>query len=187
MPDSIILLSGGIDSATIAWSLRGTHTNALFVDYHQPAGFHELRAATGIAKECGLRLWKMATHVGQLQHMCDGPGVRGPRVVPGRNALLLSIAASFLPQGGTVYIGATADDAKEYSDCRPEFLEALNTAFVAAYGVKVVAPLLTSTKLEVVASLPRDIVTMTWSCYAPRDGQQCGECDACLEVVRGRG
>jgi queuosine biosynthesis protein QueC len=132
----------------------------------------ERGAATALASWFGIeiefrevRLWGHATE--------------GPCIVPGRNAVLLSLAGALAQaQGhGSVVIGCNADDQADYPDCRPGFLRAMQEAL----GSVVRAPLIGMTKREV-ARYARDLgvpVEATWSCYQPRDGGPCGVCAAC--------
>ena len=111
--------------------------------------------------------------------------------VPFRNGLFLSAAAAFaLSVGATkVYYGAHADDAagSAYPDCSEKFAEAMNQAIEEGSGgaVKLVAPLITMTKGEVVhAGLSlKAPYHLTWSCYEGGD-TPCGECATCIDRAR---
>ena len=102
-------------------------------------------------------------------------------VFAGRNAVLLSMAAAVAQARGLscVVIGCNFSDAQRFPDCRPAFIKAMREALSAAYGVTVWAPLLTMTKAQIVAEARERGIPETWTCYAPRDGQQCGECYSC--------
>ena len=122
-------------------------------------------------------------------------GEPGPRVIPGRNLIMLSLAVNYAAFEGVheVWYGPTKDDWEDYPDCRPEFVKQLCALTDDDVDVEVVAPLLNLTKKEVVAravELGVDLDT-TWSCYAangytvrdghhcPTIGSPCGTCNSC--------
>jgi 7-cyano-7-deazaguanine synthase len=109
--------------------------------------------------------------------------------VPGRNAILATIAAAHVP-GGRVVMGCCADDAERFADCRPAFVEALDAVLRLALDVSLEAPLVHLSKTEALR-LARTVrgawsaVALSWSCYAPRDAGarrpvKCGSCLACV-------
>ena len=183
---SLVLCSGGIDSATILWVLAPAGSLAMSVDYGQRAAEAERRAASLLASRTKMEHLHLAVpRIGaQLQSALTGDGrVQVPRetVVPGRNALLISIAVGVAASRGLkrVLIGCNATDASVYPDCRREFVSHLDATYRKAYGVAVQAPLLDLTKSEVVrmarqAGLP---IEETTSCYL---GHACGSCHACV-------
>lgn len=181
--NDVVLLSGGIDSAVcLAQSIeQGATVHAVIVDYGQSHSVETL-AALEIARFYGATARVVTIGPGAF----GGVGVAGeysggPGVVPGRNAVLISLALSAAEQVGAadVIIGCNADDAADYPDCR--------AAFIASWGelsrVRVNAPLIRMTKREVVAEARRLGVPIerTVSCYR---GTVCGECNAC--VLRAR-
>lgn len=184
----LVLLSGGLDSAVLAFDAaqRRTLAGALTIVWGQPMWDREVYAASGIATDLGCRWWRVDAPLSDRQAMRIGAGVEGPRVVPGRNLALISLGVNHAAANGwtEVQIGCNADDARDYSDCRPAFIEAVSTLSAATYGVSVSAPLMTATKRDVVAKaralgVPID---RTWSCYeAPRSLPcvPCGTCNAC--------
>lgn len=108
----------------------------------------------------------------------------GVTVVPNRNMVLISMAASYaLCHGGTaVSWAANADDAEIYPDCRSEFLTHLNRALRICHTrrMEVHAPYIVRTKRKIV-EIGRELdvpFAETWSCYAGGD-EPCGECGAC--------
>lgn len=179
----LVMLSGGVDSQTLASHAieAGLEVSAAFVDYGQPARVPELAAARAWAARthcrlteftvAGLPLGQMATH-------------EGPQVVPGRNAMLVSLGVAAASHGGceVVWIGATADDFADYADCRPAWVEAMSRVAQMATGVRVDAPFSGWTKRQILAraaQLQLDTAAM-WSCYEPRaDLTPCGECASC--------
>lgn len=175
---SVLLLSGGLDSALCLAAYRPSW--ALAVDYGQPHAERELAAARRLATAYTAEL------VVARAAIPSGPTAGDPSMLwPGRNLVLLSLAAALAHQVGAdeVIIGANADDADGYPDCRPEFLAAASTAM----GVRVSAPLLELSKEQIgAAARERGIpLTETWSCYYPTDdGTACDACDACAARVR---
>jgi 7-cyano-7-deazaguanine synthase len=102
-------------------------------------------------------------------------------VFAGRNAVMLAAAAGIAQERGlsSITIGCNFSDAQRFPDCRPRFIRAIGEAFELAYGVEVHAPLLTMTKAQIVAEAKAAGIPETWTCYAPKDGEQCGECYSC--------
>jgi 7-cyano-7-deazaguanine synthase len=206
---AIVLLSGGLDSATAAaWARhRGYRLSALSFDYGQRhrvelAAAHEVAAALGIADHVVLKL-DLAAFGGSA--LVD-PGLPVPKdrsdtaiahgipvtYVPARNTVFLSLALAMAEarSAEAIVLGVNAIDYSGYPDCRPEFLAAF--AEVARLGTKagvegrpieIVAPLVLLSKAEIIAlgiSLGLDY-RLTTSCYDPdADGRPCGRCDSCL-------
>ena len=81
---------------------------------------------------------------------------------------------------GSVAIGCNSSDWLRFPDCRPPFWRAVAQCG-EAYGVKVLAPLVYMSKLDVIeyAAKLNVPIGLTWSCYAPADGEPCGRCLAC--------
>lgn len=109
-------------------------------------------------------------------------------VVPGRNAVMLSaaagLAASHTTDGEPITLVAAvhAGDHFIYHDCRPEFIDAIDTALSAGVGVSVWAPFVAMTKTEIV-KLGHSVgapLHLTWSCYKGGD-KHCGTCGTCVE------
>ncbi len=207
---SVVLLSGGMDSATClaVASRRSSPVHALTFSYGQRHG-REVRSARALA-----RRYRAAAHVvvtlpvGPLlrssltqrgRRLPSGGGRRGAipsTYVPARNTVLLGIALGYAESHGLgeVYFGANAVDYSGYPDCRPEFVRAFNA--LARFAVRspreggirirVVAPLLHRSKAEIVRLGARLGVPwhLTWSCYAG-GSSPCGRCDACRIRARG--
>src|SRR5581483_1452045 len=207
-PRAVVLLSGGMDSATcLALAQRdGFEVVALTVDYGQRhrveiARARELAQARGVRDHrvvrVDLREIGGSALTGTAEVPKDRPAAEiGSQVpvtyVPARNTLFLSLALGLaeVVAAGVIYIGATAVDYSGYPDCRPAFLKAFeNLAKLAtARGlrgepVEIRAPLLALSKGEIARTgvgLGIDY-RMTSSCYDPGDdGSPCGRCDACL-------
>lgn len=168
----VVLLSGGIDSAVVLRMMRDSERRAIGIDYGQAHAI-ELEYAAEIARE--ERVPFQVLNVPAIRKVDDV-------VFAGRNAVLLSVAASYAAASNfdTVAIGCNKTDEERFPDCRRAFIDAMDDALYA-YRVSVVAPLLERSKAEVVA-LARKLgvaIPRTWSCYAPSFGIPCGECLAC--------
>lgn len=188
---TIVLLSGGVDSA-FALARNDGPVEALTVDYGQRHR-REIDAAAAIADhykvrhvvvEVDPRLFRSSlTHIGDVP---DGVAEQPDSTyVPARNTVLLSLAAARAESIGArwVVIGANADDASAYPDCRREYIEAFRDVLIrgTVEHVWVDAPLLGMTKQQILTEAEKIGVPLhlTWSCY--RGGEQpCGRCGACL-------
>lgn len=205
MRRAVVLLSGGLDSATAAaWAqAAGFEVAALSVDYGQRQAC-ELEAARRVAAHMGLgehrllRIDLRAIGGSALTADLDVPKDRqeiGGDVpvtyVPARNAVFLALLTGFAEVLGAsdLVIGVNAQDYSGYPDCRPEFLRAFEE--VARLGTRagaegtrfsVHAPLLHLSKAGIIrlgASLGVDYA-LTLSCYdPPAPFVHCGHCDAC--------
>jgi len=213
MRKAVVLLSGGLDSATCLAVARaeGFACHALSFDYgqrHAP----ELEAARRVARALGavdhklVRLDLRAFGGSALTDDIDVPhpgsveeiGREIPvTYVPARNTIFLSFGLAWAEVLGAadLFIGANALDYSGYPDCRPEFLEAFER--VANLGTKagaegrrfrIHAPLLRMTKAQIIrrgAELGVDYA-LTLSCYDPDpQGRACGRCDSCLLRKKG--
>jgi len=208
---AVVLLSGGLDSATVAALARaaGFSVCALSFDYGQRHRY-ELTAAKDVAAHLGVaehrvvRLDLRAIGGSALTDDAwavpkDSLGKEGIPVtyVPARNTIFLAMALGYAETVGAsdLYFGANALDYSGYPDCRPAFVEAFerlaNVATKAAdegRPFKVHAPLIRMTKAEIIragVALGVDYA-LTHSCYDPSpDGTSCGHCDSCLLRKRG--
>ena len=207
MPAAVVLLSGGLDSATalaVAQS-RGFEVHALSVDYGQRHKV-ELERAKLVAARRGVRDYRTVTMdlraIGGSALTADIAVPKGRAseamaesvpvtYVPARNTILLGIALGFAETVGAfdLFIGANVLDYSGYPDCRPEFLSAFaelaNLATVAGVNggrYRVHSPLLHLTKGEIITlgvGLGVDYAD-TLSCYDPDGGgRACGACDSC--------
>ena len=211
-PPAVILLSGGLDSATVLAIARaeGLVCHCLTVDYGQRHRV-ELDAARRVASALGAESHRIITldlrAIGgsALTDDIEIPKDQDPEsgevpitYVPARNTVLLSLLLGLAEVVGAdqLFIGANAVDYSGYPDCRPAFLQAFeNLATVATvagaeHGVRfrVRAPLLELTKAQIIRrglDLGVDY-GLTWSCYDPTpDGLACGRCDSCILRRRG--
>lgn len=203
MPNAVLLLSGGLDSATTLAIARsqGFAVHALSVDYGQRHRI-ELDCAVRVAKSLGaaehrivpldLRALGGSALTADIAVpkglLCDGIPVT---YVPARNTILLSLALGYaeVVNANDLFLGVNALDYSGYPDCRPEFITAFeslaNLATKAGVGgarFRVHAPLLNMTKAEIIREGTRLGVeySMTLSCYDPQDGHPCGQCESCL-------
>jgi 7-cyano-7-deazaguanine synthase len=208
MKKAVVLLSGGLDSATTAAIARaqGFQLYALSVDYGQRHRLELERAALvadqlGVAEHRTVRLDLRAIGGSALTDTIDVPKERSEEemsagipvtYVPARNTVLLALSLGYAETVGAfdLFIGANVLDYSGYPDCRPEFLNAFaSLAQVATKaGVekrgsfRVHAPLLKMTKAEIIREGVRLGVdySVTLSCYDPdAEGRACGRCDSC--------
>ncbi len=207
-----ILLSGGLDSATVLAMARadGFECHCLTVDYGQ-RHLVELEAAARVAAALAAASHRVLTldlrAIGgsaltdeiDVPHG-DEPGATGVPVtyVPARNTILLALLLGHAEVLGStdLFIGANAVDYSGYPDCRPAFLDAFaalaNLATVAGAEdgarFQVHAPLIDLTKAEIIlrgVELGLDY-GLTHSCYDPdASGRACGDCDSCTLRRRG--
>lgn len=212
-PAAVVLLSGGVDSATVAALARadGFEVCALSFRYGQRHAA-ELEAADRIARALGIErrlvLDVDLRPIGGSALTADLPVPRDrpademgsdipATYVPARNTIFLSLALAWAEVLGArdIFIGANALDYSGYPDCRPEYLRAFEAlanlatrAGVEGNRFTIHAPLLHLTKAEIVrrgTELGVDY-GLTVSCYDPSpDGAACGRCDACLLRRRG--
>ena len=207
MKHAIVLLSGGLDSATVLAIARsqGYETYALSFDYgqrHQP----EIEAAKKIADSLGAKKHLVVKIDNQifagsaLTDKIDVPKSRSEKqiatgipvtYVPARNTIFLAHALAWAETigAGHIFIGANAIDYSGYPDCRPEFIILFETlanvatkSGVEGARIQVHAPLIKMSKADIIrkaVELKVDL-SLTHSCYDPLpDGRACGECDSC--------
>jgi 7-cyano-7-deazaguanine synthase len=198
---AVVLLSGGLDSATCLAmaSDRGFKCYALSVNYGQRHS-SELAAAGKVAQAFSAELktvnLDLRTFGGSaLTADIDVPEEEGDGIpityVPARNTIMLSLALAWAEVlgAGDIFIGVNAVDYSGYPDCRPEFINAYeemaNLATKAGVGGRrliIHTPLLDLTKADIIkqgTALGVDY-GMTVSCYqADEEGRACGVCDSC--------
>lgn len=199
---AVVLLSGGLDSATLAWQARadGYAVHALSFDYGQRHRV-ELEAADRVARAVGAaahRTIRIDMGGGTGSSLTDmdrtvpdhAPG--NPAIpstyVPARNLTFLSFALGWAEQldARRIYIGVNAVDYSGYPDCRPAFIEKFqelaNVATAADHPFEIHAPLLHLSKAEIIRTGQALGVDygLTVSCYrADEQGRACGRCDSC--------
>lgn len=189
-PHTLLLLSGGIDSSTLAYmaAQQGRPLTALFIDYGQPAAEQERTAAASWCDRNGVALVERYLPLSGMDTMNAPTGAPGPRVVAARNAALIGMAANIAVAFGcrSIWIGCTAADRTDYPDCRPNFITLTNAVYSTTYGLTVEAPLIHRTRREVteMASAEGWDLSHAWSCYSPNArGEQCLECDSCTQLA----
>ena len=202
-PKAIVLLSGGLDSATAAAQAiaDGYRPIALSFRYGQRHEC-ELDAACNIATrlsiqehyilDVNLSQWG-GSSLTDLHETLPQTGIEPDVIpstyVPGRNTVFIAIALSLAEAKAaqTIYLGINAVDYSGYPDCRPEYLEAFQTLAklssktgLAGNAPTLVAPLVKDTKVAIVQrALQLGVpIEATWSCY--QGGHlPCGLCDSC--------
>jgi len=200
---AVVLLSGGLDSATVVAIARsqGFACYTMSFDYGQRHRA-ELQAAERVARQLGVAEHKVVginlNGIGGsalTDTSIDVPEQPGEGVpvtyVPARNTVFLALALGWAEvlQAHDLFIGVNAVDYSGYPDCRPEFIEAFERmanlatkAGVEGNGFRIQAPLQHMCKAEIIrrgTELGVDYAT-TVSCYqADDDGRACGVCDSC--------
>jgi 7-cyano-7-deazaguanine synthase len=205
---AVVLLSGGLDSATVLAQARsaGWACHALSVHYGQRHSA-ELAAAARVAQALGAVEHRVmgVDLAGIGGSALTDPGIAVPEsaasgipstgipstYVPARNTLLLALALGWAEvlEAEAVFVGVNAVDYSGYPDCRPAFVAAFNEvarlgtrAGIEGRPVTVLAPLVTMTKAQIIQSgiaLGVDYA-MTVSCYqADAVGAACGRCESC--------
>ncbi len=203
MAHSVVLLSGGMDSATVLAVAReaGNDCFALSFDYGQKH-CSELDAARVLAQRLGAAEHRVIKiDIGQLGGSAltdiaiDVPEAGGEGIpvtyVPARNTVFLSFALAWAEvlEADSIYTGVNAVDYSGYPDCRPEYIAAFqgmaNLATrraVEGQPIAILAPLIDMSKGDIVKLGDRLGVdfSLTVSCYsADARGAACGHCDAC--------
>jgi 7-cyano-7-deazaguanine synthase len=200
---AVVLLSGGLDSATALAIARSQNFEcyALSIEYGQRHSA-ELDAARRVAAAAGVRDHRVMR--------VDLAGIGGSALtdasiavpespttgipvtyVPARNTIMLSLALGWAEVlgAGDIFIGVNAVDFSGYPDCRPEFIAAFarlatlaTKAGVEGQPYRIQAPLISLSKAEIIREGMRLGVdyALTVSCYqADGDGTACGKCDSC--------
>jgi 7-cyano-7-deazaguanine synthase len=210
---AVVLLSGGIDSATaLAIAItEGYEAYALSFDYGQRHSI-ETEAARRVADSLGAkehRIAKVDLRVfggSAITDHIDVPKKRSEKeighgipvtYVPARNTIFLAYALAWAEaiRAADIFLGVNAIDYSGYPDCRPEFIEAFETlanlgtkAGVEGRRFQIHTPLIKLSKGEIIrkaVELGVDF-SLTHSCYDPSpEGFACGECDSCLLRLKG--
>ncbi|MCG5534459.1 7-cyano-7-deazaguanine synthase QueC [Ectothiorhodospira mobilis] len=209
MKQAVVLLSGGMDSATVLALARaeGFACHCLSFRYGQRHQA-ELQAAADLAGALGavdhrvvdlnLALFGGSALTDEAIQVPESPGQGIPvTYVPARNTVFLSIALAWAEvlQARDLFIGVNAVDYSGYPDCRPAFIEAFETmanlatkAGVEGDRFHIRTPLMHLSKAEIIRRGTAAGVDFarTVSCYQADDqGRACGVCDACRLRARG--
>ena len=209
----VLLLSGGLDSATTAAIAKDERCiiTALTFDYGQRHRI-ELEAAKKVADHLNLDKHTilnmdlsqiggsaLTDSIDVPKQRCDEEIKKGIPItyVPARNTIFLSyaLAVAEVEKASSIYIGANFIDYSGYPDCRPEFIEAFeklaNLATktgVEGVKIQIKAPLIDLTKSEIIirgTELGLDY-SLTFSCYDPvEESFACGQCDSCSLRMKG--
>ena len=210
MKKAVVLLSGGLDSATTLYVARshGYRCSCLIMDYGQRHR-KEVQAAVRVARHAGcpaqvVRLrfpWGDSALTDQRMPVPTGRSLkeigRGipATYVPARNTIFLSLALGLAEATGAraVFIGANFLDASGYPDCRPAYYRQMQRvarlgtkAGTQGRAIRIVTPLIRKTKSEIIRIGRRLGVPfhLTWSCYLG-GARPCGRCDSCLLRAKG--
>jgi 7-cyano-7-deazaguanine synthase len=204
MPNAVVLLSGGLDSATTLAIAKneGYACYCLSIDYGQRhrAELHAARrvaAALGAVEHRTLALDLTAFGGSALTDSSIDVPVEGVQpgipvtYVPARNTIFLSLALAFaeVRDASAIWFGANAVDYSGYPDCRPEYMGAFETlanlatkAAVEGRRLTLHTPIIELSKADIIrrgTALGVDYA-LTVSCYqATDDGRACGRCDSC--------
>ena len=205
MKKAVVLLSGGLDSATTLYfaKAKGYNCECLIFDYGQRHR-REIESAKKIARTAGADYriikiglpWKGSALLDRKLAVPKGGARAGNGIpstyVPARNTIFLSFAVSYAEAIGAkaIFIGANAVDFSGYPDCRPGYYKVYNELIArgtkAGAAIKIHTPLIGMTKSEIIKignklGVPYEY---TWSCYAG-GARPCLKCDSC--VIRTKG
>lgn len=203
MRNAVVLLSGGLDSATVLAMARAQDFDcyALSVNYGQ-RHYSELAAAQRVAQMLGAHEHRVVNidltgfggsaltdnSIAVPQQPTEGIP---PTYVPARNTIMLSLALAWAEvlQAQDIFIGVNAVDYSGYPDCRPAYIQAFERmanlatrATVEGHPLTLHAPLLNLSKAEIIrqGSALGVNYAQTVSCYqADEAGRACGVCDSC--------
>jgi 7-cyano-7-deazaguanine synthase len=207
---AVILLSGGLDSATVLAIARSEKRDCIALSFKYGQRHEiELTAARRIAQSMGvgehvvypldLRVFGASALTADIAVPKDALGAPGipATYVPARNTVFLALAVALAEarEAQEIWIGVNAIDYSGYPDCRPEFIAAFQQVILRGTRSgnergepRIVAPLIGMTKAEIIrrgASLGVDY-SLTHSCYDPdAEGRACERCDSCLIRKRG--
>jgi len=205
MKSSIVLLSGGLDSATVLYLAlsEGYQCRCLIFDYGQRHR-REIESAKAVARraKCAYEIiriklpWGGSSLLDKKTALKPASGRQIPDTyVPARNIIFLSFALSYAEAIGVkaIFIAAHAQDYSGYPDCRPEFFRSfgkvITTGTKAGVGKRSIAvrvPLQNKNKSQIIKlgnklGVPFEL---TWSCYKG-GGKPCGKCDSCYYRAKG--
>lgn len=197
--DSVLIVSGGMDSITMLYEYKERIALGISFDYGSNHNARELPFAAMHCERLGIK--HIVINLGFMHQYFKSSLLEGAEaipegnydeenmkstVVPFRNGIMLSIAAGVAESNGLKYVMMAnhGGDHTIYPDCRPEFIDAIDKAAQAGtyVDVHVVAPYTNITKTDIArrgAALGIDY-TETWSCY--KGGEvHCGKCGTCVE------
>lgn len=199
MKNSVIIVSGGMDSITLLYDRKDEIALGISFDYGSNHNAREIPYAKLHCERLGIKHITINLdfmHQYFKSSLLDGANAipeghyadsnMKSTVVPFRNGIMLSIAIGIAESNNLdqVFIANHGGDHTIYPDCRPEFINAINGAAMAGTynGVKVIAPYTNITKGDI-ARIGKKLgidYTETWSCY--KGGKvHCGKCGTCVE------
>ena len=199
MKDSVIIVSGGMDSTTLLYDRRDEIALAISFDYGSNHNAREIAYAEMHCKRLGIEHITIPLdfmHKYFRSSLLEGADAipeghyadenMKSTVVPFRNGIMLAVAAGVAESRNLtkLLIANHGGDHTIYPDCRPEFISAMDSATNAGtyVGVRVVAPYTNITKGDI-ARIGKKLgidYAETWSCYKGGD-KQCGKCGTCVE------
>lgn len=199
MKDSIIIVSGGMDSITMLHDMKDRIALGISFDYGSNHNAREIEFARLHCERLGIR--HITIKLGFMHQYFKSSLLEGAEavpeghyadenmkstVVPFRNGIMLSIAAGVAESNGLKYVMMAnhGGDHTIYPDCRPEFVRAMSDATrLGTYpGIEVLAPYTNITKTDI-ARRGRELgidYAETWSCYKGGE-RHCGKCGTCVE------
>lgn len=201
---AVTILSGGMDSATLAYLMAAKEFDQHFLSFNYgQRHVKELRCAAAVASTLHCR--HDIIDLTSVTHLLTGSALTDPKavdmpegfyaeenmrltVVPNRNAMMLSVAwaVGISEKAEYVFYGAHAGDHFIYEDCRPEFITTLSEAFRLGthgkYPVSINAPFQDMDKAEILRRGLKEKVPyeFTWTCYKGGESA-CGVCGSCQE------
>ena len=197
--DSILILSGGMDSVTLLYDYQDRIQLAISFDYGSKHNSREIPFAQFHCQRLGIE--HLVIPLDFMQRFFQSSLLKGGEeipeghyadenmkstVVPFRNGIMLAIAAGMAESRGlkNVMMANHGGDHAIYPDCRPEFVDAMDRAITAGTyeGVKLLAPYTSLTKTQI-ALIGKKIginYAETWSCYKGWV-HHCGKCGTCVE------
>jgi 7-cyano-7-deazaguanine synthase len=198
MEKAILLLSGGLDSATLLWLMRSEYEVHALTLRHGRSNKMEVRSSKALAKrgEAAEHIIVDLEILLELDEYKPGGGaILGvpPSYIPARNAVLFAIAAHYaeLREASMIFTGQNMDD--KFPDSGQDFLDAFNSIITMGrparlkQGTRVIAPFIAMRKVDIYRLAKRlgVPIDLTWSCH--RDGQApCGSCEGCITVSRSK-
>jgi 7-cyano-7-deazaguanine synthase len=208
MKKAILLLSGGLDSATVASMAQAENFELIAVSFNYAQKHSlEINNAKNIVKKLKIKkhiIININPEIFGNSALTDDK-VAVPQnslkddipitYVPARNTIFLSYALAIAESNNAydIFIGANAVDYSGYPDCRPEYIKAfeqmanLATKAALSYRINIHAPLMNMDKAAIIKkgiSLGVDY-SLTHSCYSPIGKKACGKCDSCLLRLKG--
>ena len=199
MKDSVIIVSGGMDSVTLLYDMKDRIALAISFDYGSNHNAKEIAFAKLHCERLGIK--HIVIGLGFMHQYFKSSLLEGAdaipeghyasenmksTVVPFRNGIMLSIAAGIAESNDLKYVMMAnhGGDPTIYPDCRPEFVKAMSdaTKFGTYPGVQILAPYTDITKTDIARrgkQLGIDYAE-TWSCYKGGE-KHCGKCGTCVE------